>query len=319
MVLMRALIYDGGLKISEIEKPVPEKGSALVKVLYSSICNTDIEIIKGYMGFKGVLGHEFAGEVVSENSRFYGKKVVGEINCACGKCLMCLNNVPKHCFERGVVGIYNYQGVFADYISLPEENLHEIPEGLDLLNAVFTEPLAAACEIFESASVRPDDKAFIFGAGKLGLLIAQVFKLSGCDYTLFARSSARVDFARGLGLNSKKLSDLGPMEKAGICVDCTGNPEGIKTAMDRLLPRGTLVLKTTVAQPEKIDLNQIVINEYRIIGSRCGPFAPALRLLAEGLVSVKPLIARTFDFKDIINAFEYAGKPGALKVMLKHF
>ncbi len=316
---MKALIYDGGLKMAEIEKPSAREGYALIKILYSSICNTDIELIKGYMGFKGVLGHEFAGEVINQESGFYGKKVAGEINCACGKCVMCDLNTPKHCFNRGTIGIYNYQGVFADYISLPEENLHEIPAGLDLESAVFTEPLAAACEIFESVHIKPTEKVFIFGGGKLGLLIAQVFKLNGCDYTLFTRSAEKTDFAAKLGLNSRRLSTLDPDEKAAICVDCTGNEKGAALALGHLLPRGTLVLKTTVAAPDKIDLNAIVINEYRIIGSRCGPFAPALRLLKENLIRVKPLIAKTFHFNDIIQAFDYASKPGALKVLIKHF
>jgi threonine dehydrogenase-like Zn-dependent dehydrogenase len=316
---MKALVYDGCLKISEIEKPAPAEGQALVKILYSSICNTDLEIIKGYMGFKGVLGHEFAGEVVSEASRLFGKKVVGEINCACGKCQMCRLNEPKHCFGRGVVGIYNYQGVFADYIALPEKNLHVIPEGVELKNAVFTEPLAAAYEIFESAAIKPSGKVFIFGAGKLGHLISQVFKLYGCDYTVFSRGSEKVDFARAGSLNARRLGELGPDEKAAVCVDCTGSETGIETAMDHLLPRGTLVLKTTVAEPKKIDLNRIVINEYRVIGSRCGPFGPALRTLAQGSFSPEYLIAKIFEFNDIIKAFEYASAPGSFKVLIKHF
>ncbi len=316
---MKALVYNGGLEITEIKNPGPEPGYAMIKILYSSICNTDVEIIKGYMGFNGVLGHEFAGEVINSESLFYGKKVVGEINCACGKCLMCSLNTPKHCFDRGTIGIYNYQGVFADYILLPEKNLHEIPENLDLESAVFTEPLAAACEIFESVHIKPTDKVFIFGGGKLGLLISQIFKLNGCNYTLFSRSLEKTDFAAKLGLNSARLSTLAPDEKAAVCVDCTGNEKGAALALSHLLPRGTLVLKTTVASPDKLDLNLIVINEYRIIGSRCGPFAPALRLLKENLITVKPLIAKTFHFNDIIQAFDYASKPGALKVLIKHF
>jgi len=315
---MKALIFDSTLKIAEIENPSLKPGYALIKIIYSSICNTDLEIVKGYMGFKGVLGHEFVGEVVSEGSRFYSKKVVGEINCACGACEMCQKGFPKHCFNRGVVGIYKYQGIFAEYISMPEENLHEIPAGLELKNAVFTEPLAAAVEITESVHIRPTEKVFIFGAGKLGLLIAQVLKLNGCDYTVFSRSAQKVEFARNMGLNAKKTSDLSSDEKAPVCVDCTGNSDGIQIAMNHLLPRGNLILKTTVAEPKKADLNSIVINEYRITGSRCGPFAPALRLLKSALINVEPLIEKIFDFNDIEKAFEYAGRPGALKVLIKH-
>lgn len=267
---MKALVYDGKLSVQQVPDPVPESGEVLIKVRYSSICNTDLEIIHGYMGFKGILGHEFVGEVVSEKSRFFGKDVVGEINISCGHCYMCQTGRKSHCTNRSVLGIFEHAGTFADFVVLPEKNLHVVPPNVELPNAVFTEPLAAALEIFEQTKINPTDNVFIFGAGKLGLLIAQVFRLSGCEYTLFDINPFKVKFARGLGLPAKNLDALRSDDRAEICVDCTGNPDGISIAMSHLRPRGKLILKTTVADPAKIDLNQIVVNELNIIGSRCG-------------------------------------------------
>ena len=315
---MKALIYDGSLHLQEVSKPLPGNDEVLIRVLYSSICNTDLEITKGYMGFNGILGHEFVGEVVSKSSSLFGKKVVGEINCSCCECYLCNTGRKNHCPYRTVLGIQDHDGVFAEFIVLPARNLHEVPEALALEAAVFTEPLAAAIEIFEQIQIKPSQNVFIFGAGKLGLLIAQVFRLNGCVYTTFARSEARVKKARSMGINAELAGTLTDMDKAEVCVDCTGNPSGINLALKHLYPGGKLVLKTTVAQSEKIDLNQIVINEFEIIGSRCGLFEPALSLLSQGLVDPQPLISKTFDFKDILKGFEYAAKPNSLKVLIRH-
>lgn len=315
---MKALVYDGNLSIRQAPDPVPSKNEVLIKVRYSSICNTDLEIIKGYMGYHGILGHEFVGEVVSENSRHYGKDVVGEINIYCGQCYMCQTGRKSHCTNRSVLGMFQHDGVFADYLVIPERNLHLVPPNVELTNAVFTEPLAAALEIFEQTKINPTDNVFIFGAGKLGLLIAQVFRLSGCDYTLFDVNPFKVEFARGLGLNSKKLEAIQPHERAEICVDCTGNPEGIGMAMDHLQPRGKLILKTTVANSGNVDLNRVVINELNIIGSRCGVFEPALSLLSQKLIDVEPLITKIFPFSEIEKAFALAAKPNTIKVLVRH-
>ncbi|MEI7500471.1 MAG: alcohol dehydrogenase catalytic domain-containing protein [Bacteroidota bacterium] len=315
---MKALVFDGTLKITEVAKPRPGNDEVLIRVLISSICSTDLEIIKGYMGFKGILGHEFVGVVVSKSNRLYGKKVVGEINCACGECYLCKTGRKTHCQNRTVLGIYGHAGVFTRYIVLPEKNLHIVPDELSLTSAVFTEPLAAAIEIFEQIHIKPSQNVFIFGAGKLGLLIAQVFKLNGCAYKIFSRGEARVNKARSMGINAGLLSELTDLDKAEVCVDCTGNPAGINLALSHLYPRGKLVLKTTVANTEKIDMNQIVINEFEIIGSRCGLFEPALSLLRQGLVRTKPMITKTFDFTDILDGFEHAAKPETLKVLIRH-
>lgn len=315
---MRALVYDGKLSIQQVPDPSPEHGEVLIKVRYSSICNTDLEILKGYMGFKGILGHEFVGEVVSESSRFFGKDVVGEINISCGHCYMCQTGRKSHCTNRTVLGIFEHAGTFADYLVLPEKNLHTVPPNVDLRNAVFTEPLAAALEIFEQTKISPTDNVFIFGAGKLGLLITQVFRLSGCDYTLYDVNPFKVEFARGLGLPAKNLDSLQSHEKAEICVDCTGNPDGIGVALNHLQPRGKLILKTTVSNPAKVDLNQIVVHELNIIGSRCGVFEPALSLLSQKLIDVEPLITKVFPFDEIEEAFKLAAKPESIKVLIRH-
>lgn len=315
---MKALVYNGRLSIQQVPDPVLKKNDVLIRVRYSSVCNTDLEILKGYMGFEGILGHEFVGEVVSENSRFYGKDVVGEINIYCGHCYMCQTGRKSHCTNRSVLGIFDHDGVFADYLVLPERNLHVIPPNVELPNAVFTEPLAAALEIFEQTKINPTDNVFIFGAGKLGLLIAHVFRLSGCDYALYDVNPFKVEFARGLGLNAKNLDTIQPSERAEICVDCTGNPDGIGVAMNHLNPRGKLILKTTVANSGKVDLNQVVMHELNIIGSRCGVFEPALSLLSQKLIDVEPLITKIYPFDEIEEAFQFAANPNTIKVLIRH-
>jgi len=315
---MKALYFDGSLSLAEVPVPEPRADEVLIKVSCSSICNTDVEILKGYMGFRGIPGHEFAGRVVSAGSRLAGRLVVGEINCPCGNCHLCLTGRGKHCTQRTVLGIDRHDGVFAEYIVLPEKNLHEIPAGLSPFKAVFAEPLAAALEIAEQVHLKPSEEVFIFGAGKLGLLVSMVLGLNGCRYMTFDPNPVRVEKATGMGLHAAVLDTLVSSAKADVCIDCTGNPEGITIAMNHLYPMGKLVLKTTVAVPGNIDLNRMVIDELTITGSRCGPFAPALNLLARGLVDPEPLVSRVFPFADILTAFDHAAKPDTCKVLIDH-
>ena len=315
---MQALFFDNGLFIKEIPVPEPAAGEVLVKVLYSAICNTDLEIIKGYMGFRGVLGHEFVGRVNSPGHPLHGKTVVGEINCSCGECYLCLSGRRTHCTNRTVIGIAGHQGVFADFISLPSGNLHIVPDPVPGHIAVFTEPLAAAIEIFEQQHIKPSDTVFIFGAGKLGLLVSMVARLHGLSYTTFDPVIEKVEFAVKMGLNARSSAGLKPEEKAEVCIDCTGSAEGISIALSHLWPRGTMVLKTTVADPAKPDVNSIVINEFTILGSRCGLFEPALNLLERKLIDPDPMISGSFAFKDIIKAFESAKKPVNRKIIIDH-
>ena len=315
---MKALVFNESLQILEVPIPQPLNDEVVIRVLYSSICNTDLEIIKGYMGFKGIPGHEFVGEVVTPSSIYFGKKVVGEINCPCGNCYLCLTGRRTHCEFRSTLGIFKRNGVFAEFIVLPESNLHVVHANLSDEIAVFTEPLAAAVEIFEQIHIKPSQNVFIFGAGKLGLLIAQVFRLNGCDFTVFARSESTVKKATDMGIHARLTATLGNSEKAEVCIEATGDPSGINLALAHLNPRGKLILKTTVANCEKIDLNQIVINEFEIIGSRCGLFEPALKLLTQKLVNPQQMIAKTFNFDQMCDAFEFAAKPGTLKVLIRH-
>ncbi len=315
---MKALFFDKKLLLVGLPDPVPAEGEVLVRVRVSSICNTDLEIIRGYMGFTGVPGHEFVGEVVTPNHPLSGKRIVGEINCPCGHCYLCKTSRRRHCFARTVTGIAGHQGVFADFIALPAENLHVVPDHLSDEKAVFTEPLAAAVEILTQLHIPPGTSTFIFGAGKLGSLISMVFRLQGIDYTTFDIQPAKRAIASSLGIAVRDPATLGPDEKAEVCVDCTGNPAGILLALDHLWPGGTLVLKTTVAQTAPVDLNQLVINEYTVVGSRCGPFQPALKLLSDELIDPTGLISATVSFHEIIQGFNAASAPETMKVLINH-
>jgi threonine dehydrogenase-like Zn-dependent dehydrogenase len=315
---MLALFFENGLSLKDIPEPEPTEGEVLIKILYSAICNTDLEIIKGYMGFRGVPGHEFVGRVITPDHILTGKNVVGEINCSCGHCYMCRSGRPSHCLNRTVIGIAGHQGVFTSHICLPASNLHIIPDSIPLPLVVFTEPLAAAVEIFEQLHIRPTATVIILGAGKLGLLVSMVARLHGLNYTCYDTVREKVDFALKLGVHARHLSALGPDEKAEVCIDCSGSRDGAGIALSHLFPRGTLVLKTTVAETAKPDLNSIVINEFTILGSRCGPFRPALNLLERNLVDPRPLISGIFRFNDILKAFEAAEDPVSLKIILEH-
>jgi threonine dehydrogenase-like Zn-dependent dehydrogenase len=315
---MNALLFDTRLHLAELPDPQPGKGEALIKIRYSSICNTDLEIIKGYMGFQGIPGHEFVGEVVNKESGFFGKRVVGEINCSCGKCQMCKTKRPSHCTNRTVLGIFNRPGVFAGYTVLPEKNLHLVPDSVSDTEAVFTEPLAAALEILEQVAIDEKKSVFILGAGKLGLLVAQVFKAKGFMYVLFDPDEEKVKNARSIRLLAMPISSMKSDAKAEICIDCTGNPKGILFALEHVYPRGKVILKTTVAKPSKIDLNQLVINEIELLGSRCGPFLPALEMLEKKAIKTAPMISHIVEFKEIIKGFRLAKKKGTVKVLIRH-
>lgn len=318
IILVKALFFDNQLRLIGLPEPVPSDGEVLIRVRLSSICNTDLEIIKGYMGFTGVPGHEFVGEVVTRNHPLSGKRVVGEINCPCGHCYLCLTHRPRHCFARTVTGIAGHQGVFADYIALPAGNLHVVPDHLTDEKAIFTEPLAAAVEILTQLHIPPGTATFIFGAGKLGSLISLVFRLQGIDCTTFDIHPAKRATASSMGIAVRDPASLSRDEKAEVCVDCTGNPAGIALALNHLWPGGTLVLKTTVAETAPIDLNQLVINEFTILGSRCGPFRPALKLLSDNLVDPSRLVTTTLDFNEILQGFEIAAAPETMKVLIRH-
>lgn len=315
---MRTLIFNKSLQYTT-GYPVPQinNNEALIRVAYAGICNTDIEITKGYMGFSGVLGHEFAGIVEKcSDEELIGKRVVGEINLSCGECEYCITGMKTHCQKRSVLGIYKKDGVFAEYTTLPAGNLHEIPNNVSYEEAVFVEPLAAALEILEQVNISSDTKVCVLGDGKLGLLISQVLSMTCPNLIVVGKHREKLSILDELGIRTKMFTSFKEKD-FDIVVECTGSLSGIKTAMEVVRPRGKIILKTTVAKKGVIDLNSLVVNEITLIGSRCGPFAPAIKAIASRNLDIYPLISREFNIEDGIKAFEYASGKDVLKVILK--
>jgi len=300
---------------NDIAKPDVPAGEALVRVLQAGICNTDLELVRGYYPFTGVLGHEFVGVVEEGPDTMVGCRVVGEINAVCGDCSACRNGHTTHCANRTVLGIVDRHGAFAEYLTLPVANLHTLPEHLRTDVATFTEPLAAALEIQEQVAVSAEDRVLVVGDGKLGQLIAQALALAGCRLLVVGRheSKLRLLADRGIETRSAEGVKLGGFD---LAVECTGNSEGFELAQRALRPRGTLVMKSTYADRLSLDAAALVVNEITLVGSRCGPFAPALRLLAEGRVDVEPLISARYPLAKAVEAFDHARRPGVLKVIL---
>ncbi len=318
---MRALAWRDRLHlVDDLPRPVAGPDEALVRVALAGICNTDLEITRGYMGFQGVLGHEFVGVVAEAgNTSWVGRRVVGEINCACGACPTCRAGRPTHCPNRTTVGIDRHDGVFAEYVRLPSANLHAVPEGVSDRQAVFVEPLAAALEIPEQAHIRPTERAAVVGDGKLGLLVAQVLALLGVELTVVGRHPEKLAALARRGIATSLEGEV-PEALEGVCdvvVDCSGKPEGFGLARRLVRPRGRLVLKSTFEGKGEVDLTGAVVDEVALLGSRCGPFAPALRLLERGLVDVEALIDREYPLEQGVEAFERAATRGALKVLLR--
>jgi threonine dehydrogenase-like Zn-dependent dehydrogenase len=311
---MRALRWDGSrLSVArDVPDPVPAPGEALVRVHLAGICRTDLEIRRGYLGFRGTLGHEWVGQVVNApDPELVGRRVVGEINFACGACPTCRAGLRRHCPTRRVLGIVGADGAFADLLVVPAANLHPVPDSVPDAAAVFTEPLGAAFEILEQLPVA-GLRAVVLGDGKLGLLVAQVLRAAGADTLLAGHHPEKLERARRLGLAAGS-----PAPGADLVVDATGAPGGLAAALGLVRPRGTIVLKTTVASEHRLDLSPTVIDEVTIVGSRCGPFAPALAALATTSVSVAPLVDAVYPLNDGVEAFAGAATPGTLKVLLE--
>ncbi|MBN1977563.1 MAG: alcohol dehydrogenase catalytic domain-containing protein [Anaerolineae bacterium] len=316
---MRALLLDKGLRIVD-DHPVPEPapGEALIRVRVAGICNTDLELVKGYMAFRGVPGHEFVGVVARAPGAedWEGRRVVGEINAACTTCPTCLAGRPTHCPHRTTLGIAGRDGAFAERLTLPARNLHPVPDSIPDEIAVFTEPLAAACEILEQVHVRPTDCVVVLGDGKLGLLCAQVLALTGCDLTVIGRHEDKLDILARRGIPTALDDGDDSTGSADIVIEATGHPDGFAAARRLVRPRGTLVLKSTYHGSFDADLTMAVVDEITLIGSRCGPFAPALRLLERGSVAVIQLIQARYPLSQAPAAFERAARPGTLKVLI---
>lgn len=315
---MRALVYDGQLRLdSAYPMPEPDPGEALLRVTVAGICNTDLEITRGYMDFRGVVGHEFVGVVEwCADRALVGRRVVGEINCCCGTCPTCRAGNPTHCPRRTTLGISGRDGALAEYCVLPVANLHLVPDTVSDEQAVFVEPLAAALEVLEQVHVKPTHRAVVLGDGKLGLLVAQILRLSGCDLTVVGRHLDKLAHLQSMGIATCPAERAGTIQ-ADIAVDCTGRSEGFAAARRMVRPRGTLVLKSTFHGDNTVNLTSVVVDEVTLLGSRCGPFAPALRLLAMRLVDVAPLITATFALDQALSAFEHATNRGALKVLVR--
>lgn len=318
---MKAVVFDNGLKFDEnYPKPEPKKGEALIKVNTIGICNTDYEITKGYMGYKGILGHEFTGVVESVNcgdETLVGKRVVGEINCGCGECDWCAKGLERHCFNRSTLGIWQREGCFAEYVCLPVKNLLEIPENVTDEEAVFVEPLAAALEILEQTHIAPDKKVVVLGDGKLGLIIALALNASGLDVLLVGKHQNKLDIAAKQGVKTKLLSDLKIEKTYDFVVEATGSISGFETSMALTKPRGTLILKSTIAASKEFNLAPIVIDEITVLGSRCGQFAPALRLLESKRIDVTKLISDIYSIDQSIAAFERNKEKSSVKVLVQ--
>jgi len=331
---MRALVYRNNTLTLEKSYPRPslESGEALIKVLQAGICNTDLEIIRGYLNFHGVLGHEFVGIVESVHEgpgastpkSLLGKRIVGDINAACHQpnCHYCQRGMPTHCPNRTTLGIVNRDGAFAEYLTLPIKNLHLVPDNVSDEEAVFVEPLAANFEILEQVHLKPTASIVILGDGKMGQLAAQVLALSGCEVLMVGKHEEKLALVEKRGVRTYLFDDaqsfsLENGRRVDMVVECTGSAQGLELAMQLVRPRGTIILKSTVAAQSTIHLAPIVIDEIRIQGSRCGPFAPALRALSQQLVDVRPLISARYTLDEGLAAFAHAEQKGVLKVLVR--
>lgn len=317
---MRAIVFDGQLRFdANRPDPRPGDGECLIRIHQAGICATDLHIIKGYMGFRGVPGHEFVGTVFNSSPAWQGKRVVAEINCVCRKCDMCQTGLANHCRSRRVIGIADHDGAFADYVCVPERNLHEVPAGLSDEEAVFIEPLAAAYQVVTQCSIDPRMKVSVVGSGRLGLLVAQVLALTGCKLCVVGRNRAKLEFCEKKGIQAIHLDDLSAKQDQEIVVECSGAPAGMDVALRLVRPRGTIVLKSTYGDGDAKgpNLAAAVVNEVRIIGSRCGPFQEAINALARGAIEVRTMISKAYPLDKGVEAFAAAGDPRNLKVMIR--
>jgi threonine dehydrogenase-like Zn-dependent dehydrogenase len=313
---MRALVLgDEGVTLrTDWPDPRPAPGEVLVEVLRAGICETDLQLIRGYHGFRGVLGHEFVG--IPLGGAFEGQRVAGEINCSCWTCETCLAGRARHCPHRTVLGILKHDGAFADFVAVPEPNLHAVPDAIDSDAAVFIEPLAAAFQIPAQLAISRDDRVIVLGDGRLGNLCAQVLSGLSDHVVVIGKHRQKLDRLNALGIDITLLDDRAAHAGADVVVDCTGSETGIPMAIELVRPRGTIVLKTTIAGTQELSLAPIVVDEITIVGSRCGPFDVAIDALANGLVEVAPLISDTFDLSDGLRALARAAEPGVMKVLL---
>lgn len=320
---MKAVVFDNELKLDKnYAKPIPQKGEALIKVTLAGICNTDYEITKGYMGYKGVLGHECVGiveEINDDDKSLLGKRVVSEISYGCEDpaCPYCAEKLYRHCPNRHTLGIWKKDGCFAEYFTMPINVLFEVPENVEDEQAVFVEPLAAALEITEQHHIKPYEKVIVLGDGKLGLITALALNSLNLDVILVGKHQNKLDIAKNQGVKTALLNEFKIEKIYDVVVEATGSISGFETALALTKPRGVLVLKSTIAASKEFNLAPIVIDEITVLGSRCGQFGPALRLLQSERIDFKPLISGIYSIDNAIEGFEKNKEKNTLKVLLK--
>jgi threonine dehydrogenase-like Zn-dependent dehydrogenase len=307
----------GKVEIRHTPQPEREQGFALIRLIQAGICNTDLELQRGYYGFSGVPGHEFVGEVVAADSKeLIGKRVVGEINLACSECSWCRRGLGRHCPGRSVLGIVRHPGAFREFLTLPESNLHVVPDSIPTEAAVFVEPLAAACEILDQVQMPCGSPLAVLGDGKLGLLVSQVLQANGYRVHQFGRHPEKLKIAARAGVTTEVRGDRLPEAEYGWVVDATGSRAGLDAAIRMVEPRGTIILKSTVHGAIALDTAPVIVNEVTMVGSRCGRFEPALELLRLGAVDVSSMISERMPLASAPEAFARAGERGVLKVLL---
>ncbi len=317
---MKALWLQDRKLSCRTDLPLPElqANEVLIKVLLAGVCSTDLEMLRGYYTFTGIPGHEFVGEVVNDNGHpgLLGKRVIGDINISCGECERCLHQEPTQCMRRQTLGIFDYNGVFAEFVKLPRQNLTVVPESVSDVLAVFAEPTAAALRILDQVQVRPSDRVILVGAGRLGLLIAQVLKNTGCDLKVVVRRPEPAAILDGFGIKAVYAEELCG-ELADIVVEATGSPEGFALSRSLTRARGTLVLKSTFAGDLSLNLSKLVVDEVTMVGSRCGDYPAGLRALATGLVQVGEMVDSVYTLDQGQEAIARSGEPGVLKVLIR--
>jgi threonine dehydrogenase-like Zn-dependent dehydrogenase len=312
---MLALVLDPDPRIAtDYPRPVSGPGEALIRVHLAGICSTDLELIRGYKDFGGVPGHEFVGSVVeSDDERWIGRRVVGEINIGCGECDFCRRGISSQCTARHAVGIMGWDGAFAEFLKLPLTNLHHVPDDMPDEVAVFAEPAAAALESASLVHLRPEDRIAVLGDGKLGLLVAQALAVTGARVTVIGHHRNKLEMAASWGFETRTELGGGPFD---VVAECTGSPQGFSDALDAVRSRGTIILKSTYRGLAGVDLTRVVVNEVRVVGSRCGPMAPALRLLRQNRIRVRELVEARYSLAEGLAALEHAGRRGTLKVLI---
>lgn len=315
---MQALIVDSnGVQLRETPRPAAEPGEVLIRVLTAGICGTDLEIVRGYGQFTGILGHEFVGIVEEGPPRLAGRRVVGEINCVCGRCEMCGRGLSNHCLRRTVAGIVNRPGVFAEYVALPERNCHLVPDAVSNDDAVFTEPLAAAYQVTRQVKLDPRLNVAVVGTGRLGLLVAAVLTGAGCRPVAIGRNPKTLDLLDRWRIRASRIEEIRSAQSFDVVVDCTGAADGIEIAGRLVRPRGTIVLKTTCRPERAMDLSPLVVHEVTVLGSRCGPFGDALAALARRQLDTAAMITQRLPLSRGVEALRLAAQPDQIKVLLQ--